>query len=804
MDEEILIEETDLNEMEMDIEMNPKFGEGEEGTTDYSKLKNKPSINSVELIGNKTLEDLGAAEKINTGNKVRLSIDDNFLMKLELLNSTDEILSTATIDFPIESMIINASYANGIITLTLQNGETLDVSIGDLVNGLVSESTFNSTIEEINGRIENNTTEIEALKTSKVDKVEGKGLSTNDFTNEDKDKLDRLENYNDAEIKKSIADIQKEQTTQNEDISSIKEINTKQDELIAKLRNNQFNLVAEGTSINVQDSSDLPSVLEVSGGERQIVSTGKNKIGFQNQTIEINGLTITFDEDGTITINGTSTAGVNERWLVLKDVKKYKTNTSYAWQGKYVSGSFNTETFLTINLRSGQIETSTSEQIYSGNLSFSKSNNYTASKVAISPGTEGYLTGIQIMCYQDITFNNLKIRFQLEEGTEATEIEPYTNGIPAPSPNYRSEVETVEGNLEINKVNKNWIDLDLLPYSEKSSDLNGTVVTEIEDGKLYIDATNTIDSGTVKSKSIYTKELILKKGKYISNVRLNTRTLKDDTFIQYNTSIVDVKEDSYILQWYKFLKKGEKIILSPQLELNSVQTDYAPHESEVYNLAIQQPMLSGDTFVKEDGHWFEVHEWDKYVLTGDETILLADNVNGIAQFEILGFENVNFDYSNNVIYTLSNNYLGVPYVNSWLKDNTIIARSGRSIRIHTSEQLTVEEFKTFLAERYNAGNPVYVYYKLATLTKLPCTPEQTVVLEQLYNMDTYRPVTNVFTQEDLANLKLNYVADSKIYVDNKINAMQANLDTINQLLSTTGTSSILLSNLQTDLESEVM
>ena len=47
-------------------------------------------------------------------------------------------------------------------------------------------------------------------------------------------------------------------------------------------------------------------------------------------------------------------------------------------------------------------------------------------------------------------------------------------------------------------------------------------------------------------------------------------------------------------------------------------TDFIPHKNEVYNLPIQQPMLSGDTFVKEDGNWFEVHGWEKYYVTGEE------------------------------------------------------------------------------------------------------------------------------------------------------------------------------------------
>jgi len=35
------------------------------GTTDYSGLDNKPQINGVELIGNKSLADLGITPKVN-------------------------------------------------------------------------------------------------------------------------------------------------------------------------------------------------------------------------------------------------------------------------------------------------------------------------------------------------------------------------------------------------------------------------------------------------------------------------------------------------------------------------------------------------------------------------------------------------------------------------------------------------------------------------------------------------------------------------------------------------------------------
>lgn len=49
--------------------------------------------------------------------------------------------------------------------------------------------------------------EQDAIDNGKVDKVAGKGLSTNDYTNEEKAKLDSLENYDDTEVKEDIAEI---------------------------------------------------------------------------------------------------------------------------------------------------------------------------------------------------------------------------------------------------------------------------------------------------------------------------------------------------------------------------------------------------------------------------------------------------------------------------------------------------------------------------------------------------------------------------------------------------------------------
>ena len=47
-------------------------------------------------------------------------------------------------------------------------------------------------------------TELNSGLANKVDKVTGKGLSTNDYTNEEKQKLSTLENYDDTEVRELI------------------------------------------------------------------------------------------------------------------------------------------------------------------------------------------------------------------------------------------------------------------------------------------------------------------------------------------------------------------------------------------------------------------------------------------------------------------------------------------------------------------------------------------------------------------------------------------------------------------------
>ena len=96
---------------------------------------------------------------------------------------------------------------NGQIKVTSSKGETVNVS----VKGLGSAAYTDSNIYLKNEDVAEFLIELNNLLNEKVDKVEGKGLSTNDYTSEEKDKLGKIE----PEANKTIVDAELSSTSTN-------------------------------------------------------------------------------------------------------------------------------------------------------------------------------------------------------------------------------------------------------------------------------------------------------------------------------------------------------------------------------------------------------------------------------------------------------------------------------------------------------------------------------------------------------------------------------------------------------------
>ena len=244
------------------------------------------------------------------------------------------------------------------------------------------------------------------------------------------------------------------------------------------------------------------------------------------------------------------------------------------------------------------------------------------------------------------------------------------------------------------------------------------------------------------------------------------------------------------------IEKGEQI------------TDYVEHEQTDYILDIQQEMLEGDYFVKEADGWKEVHNVGYYKFTGDENFKKRGVYNNLNVFYLEGAD-VPFmyklqSYAKSGISTAFKTAKSISYsANNTIEEGIQLYYNStnliRAFYISVKDIETVEDLKAKIKEI-----DFDYYYTAEEPTKLACTEEQSAVLDEIDNLDLFEGVNNIITAENIAKLKLKYVADTKTYVDKEISDIKEQINTINELLSTTGTSSLLLDNLQSDLESEVM
>ena len=427
-----------------------------------------------------------------------------------------------------------------------------------------------------------------------------------------------------------------------------------------------------------------------------------------------------------------------------------------------------------------------------------------------------------------IVSTDLSTKMKFEEGEEATSYSPYG-----------------QGSVEVKKINKNWAKIDT-PHTVERSGLNIEVDNEgvftlngTTTANMYI---NLINIEEYQNTTLTNYKLPLKKYKaYFDLIQKNNSAVSEsngDTsfnirnfaasstgeqvisycvfggLIKGNTG-VQIKDcnitDNRIVT-YLYVANGVKLdnfkFRFALYNEDETDTTYEKYKESSYVLPIQKPMLQGDYFVKEADGWKEVHGWNKYEFTGEENITYynAPNIDKAntaltAYFTIdlpkLG-ENDATKKGNVFCNCFSNLFdatdLWANSDNEALSKEAVSLQGTLRIRINKtrltnySNDMTSTEkvnlMKQYLTEIYNTGNPIYVYYKLATPTKLPCTEAQSNVLDQLNELELFKGTNNIITAESLALMQMQYIADTETYIDNRIDEKLANIN--QQLLEIVG------------------
>lgn len=665
-----------------------------------------------------------------------------------------------------------------------------------------------SDLNEIKEVVNNNANEIELRQL----KEDGKGLSKNDFTDALKAKLENLNNYNDTEIKKEISEINKKvaENTENDikqdnEIATLKTNYTKFQEQnielqsqIKKDRENMINLEVEGQSIHVEDSSDLEGKLEVLGNVEQETREGYNILENILTDKTVNGITVKINKDKSITLNGTATENTS-----IDFTKNFTITEESVFSGMCNGYGYN------------KMLTQIQGADYNVNIPNSTSQ-------VLQPKDN---VKARIYIYAGTSITNALIKPQINKGTLA---KPYEQYGASPSPEYPSEIRAVgdKGSVGIKKTTANY-------YNVKS--YAGSQPPPVDEND-WITITGNNTGTSPKFLNYFTRNLdvivgekywivaevknVLGKGTFNITSQNNNqgqfkgyvKQIQDikagDVFI-YQSTAVKTEGDEHGLRTFIGLRPDESANITFRLsvlkdEPNVQLWKYMPYDKETFLLPIQKPMLEGDYFVKEVDGWEEAHTWKKIILTGQENTW---------QLYTSGVRRFGLDLTKDLPKKETGKY-ATGYCTHFKVDTKMTTDLTMFLQVElghfyvgiidqNSKWVDVNTLKSELQRLYNAGTPVILYYKLETPSKLPCTPEQTEILDELDNFQTYKPVTNI-TTDSIAKLKLKYIADTKTYIDNKTSNLEQQVSVINQLLSTTKTSSVLLDNLQTDIESEVL
>lgn len=323
------------------------------------------------------------------------------------------------------------------------------------------------------------------------------------------------------------------------------------------------------------------------------------------------------------------------------------------------------------------------------------------------------------------------------------------------------------GSAEADVVNNN-----LLNIANTEETTKGGITYSIKNGILKLNGTATASFDIQLSKNIKRKKgkythssSYIQSGLYISFDNLGY-TMISSTVGKKKT--FEITKDTTYKTYFIWIDKGtvlSNVEIKLQLETDFVehQSQFVEHQSQTAIMPVQQEMLQGD-YIEDVEH----HEWGKLVLKGDN---VWEKVSNLYQNKTTYFQTKSFD---NLLKTeeIISNYFTKKRL--WEKDvEGIVCDPSRAyslrMRVNKTIASTPSELNAYLKARYDANDPIVIYYKLANAIDLELTEAQKAVREQ--KLHTYKNITNINLSDELASIDVTYKKD----LDTILNNLQAQI-----------------------------
>lgn len=558
--------------------------------------------------------------------------------------------------------------------------ENYDVDVANTNNDIIDEKIYN-----------------------KVDKISGKDLSTNDFTNEYKKKIDRIIEGTKGDSAYQIAVKNGFEGTEEKWLESLKGDKGEKGELVDLVKEE------EGKNISIE-SANLPAIeVRIEGESQQETRSGKNYFDASqipsstNIGVSNNGKTITMP----IATNGVGYISTTKKLSELCPKLKVGDIATLRFS-RNLGNTYNNFIYLSeVSLVWGMnVSKTITQEMLDSNVAL-YANRYNNGETG-----QCILTDFSIM---------------LSSETD-TSWEPYGA---SPSRDYPSPIENIEGNIEIKDEGKNL-------YAGNEITINGTY------------SSNT----SVNLGSRYLSE-----GTYIISL---TNSLPNNCYIYLgaNGSIAYAIKDKATFTLTKeqnvpirlIVKAGTysnfttKIMIEKGIESKK---GYEPHQqqTEYFPLLEGQKLYKG-SYLADDG----IHpKRNQVVLNGTET----------GWYTLAGQTGTNTSYFAIPISDMkkASTLICDKFINRavWNTDEegiqSIIDNYIR-LRINTSRASTVAELKTWLS-----NNPIIVEYELAEEEIVPYTETQKEAWEKIKNLIFYKGTNHISCT---GKLKIKYYTNEEM------------------------------------------
>lgn len=575
----------------------------------------------------------------------------------------------------------------------------------------------------------------------------------------------------------------------NKQISKVEQLQTENNEL----SNNMSWNTTSGKSLHITDSAKYSkNKLEISGDMKQENRSGKNSFNINDKKTVDEVYTV--DDEGWITCEYDNSEGTDIKYLrYYTNNLKLKTNTQYAIFVEIKSAS-GTGRLSPVSYYTDSQFVKTFD-IYFSDL---KPDDIYKFVVGTKDNFSQSLYGLRTLCiFQPGKSGSITFRISvLEDTSVTTDNFKYEKYGAMPSTKFPSMPVVCTGVQKIRQFGENWFNKNNISKINAVVDIS-SIVANSSGKTFYIKiepGTYTVSRKVIGARFVVgTTANIPKIGETIIDRIVNN----SGSSITLTTS----KNANYLVVYYLYnsSENEQEILDSIQIERGPKATKCKSYIEEINTLDLKNTELCAikdtngnvvaqDRALYRNGKWQWEKKIKKFALKGTENFGKSSNTANISYY-------LNSTEINNIdINTIPNaqtnrdfvveatcNYFRPVSLNTLFSNTegfTIDVADSKRIELRLGLKLdteitTVALLKEWLAQKYAEGNPVTIYFILATPVYEDCTAEQSAILDKLYNNFTLQKGTNnIIVETDNGvgvNMQLDYMQD----LQTKLNLLEA-------------------------------